>query len=47
MQMNDYIELVNEKLDEYIQIEYPENIFKSMKYTVMLPGEKASTYNVS
>ncbi len=26
MQMNDYIELVNEKLDEYIQIEYPENI---------------------
>lgn len=40
MQMNDYIELVNEKLDEYIQIEYPENIFKSMKYTVMLPGKR-------
>lgn len=40
MQMNDYIELVNGKLDEYIQIEYPENIFKSMKYTVMLPGKR-------
>ena len=40
MQMNDYIELVNEKLDEYIQIEYPENIFKAMKYTVMLPGKR-------
>ena len=40
MQMNDYIELVNEKLYEYIQIEYPENIFKSMKYTVMLPGKR-------
>jgi geranylgeranyl diphosphate synthase type II len=40
MQMNDYIHLVNEKLDEYIQIEYPENIFKSMKYTVTLPGKR-------
>jgi len=38
--MNDYIELVNDKLDEYIQIEYPETIFKSMKYTVLLPGKR-------
>lgn len=40
MNMNDYIELVNDKLDEYIQIEYPQNIFKSMKYTVTLPGKR-------
>ncbi len=40
MQMNDYIELVNSKLNEFIPIEYPENIFKSMKYTVTLPGKR-------
>ena len=40
MQMNDYIELVNDKLDEYLQIVYPESIFKSMKYTVTLPGKR-------
>ena len=38
--MNNYIELVNNKLDEFIQIEYPQTIFKSMKYTVMLPGKR-------
>lgn len=40
MEMNDYIELVNKKLNEYIQIEYPHSIFKSMKYTVTLPGKR-------
>ncbi len=40
MRMNDYIKLVNEKLNEYIEIKYPENIFKSMKYTVTLPGKR-------
>ena len=40
MKMNDYIELVNDKLNEFLQIEYPESIFKSMKYTVMLPGKR-------
>ncbi len=40
MKMNDYIELVNEKLNEYIEIKYPENIFKSVKYTVTLPGKR-------
>ena len=39
MQINDYIDLVNDKLDEFIPIEYPEDIFKSMKYTVTLPGK--------
>lgn len=40
MQMNDYIELVNDKLDEYIEIKYPQTIFKSMKYTTALPGKR-------
>ncbi len=40
MQMSDYIETINKKLDEYIQIQYPENIFKAMKYTVLLPGKR-------
>ena len=40
MKMNEYIKLVDKKLDEYIQIEKPENLFKSMKYTVTLPGKR-------
>jgi geranylgeranyl diphosphate synthase type II len=40
MQMNDYIELVNHKLEDYLQIVYPESIFKSMKYTVTLKGKR-------
>ena len=40
MKMNDYIELIDKKLDEYMPVEYPENIFKSMKYTVTLPGTR-------
>src|SRR5574344_1819827 len=40
MKMNDYVKLVNDKLNEYIQVEYPENLFKSMKYTVTLPGKR-------
>ena len=31
---------MNDKLDEFIPIEYPEDIFKSMKYTVTLPGKR-------
>ena len=38
--MNNYIQMVNEKLDEYLQIEKPESLFKSMKYTVTLPGKR-------
>ena len=40
MKMNDYIKLVNDKLDEFIQIETPQTLFKSMKYTVTLPGKR-------
>ena len=38
--MKELIKLVDEKLDEYLQIEYPEDIFKAMKYTLMLPGKR-------
>jgi geranylgeranyl diphosphate synthase type II len=38
--MNNYIELVNHKLDDYLEIAHPENIFKSMKYTVTLKGKR-------
>ena len=40
MKMNDYMKLINDKLDEYIQIEYPQNLFKSMKYTTTLSGKR-------
>jgi geranylgeranyl diphosphate synthase type II len=40
MKMNEYIDLINKKLDEFIQIETPKNLFESMKYTVMLPGKR-------
>ena len=40
MQIKDYIEIVDQKLDEYISITYPEDIFKSMRYTVLLPGKR-------
>ena len=38
--MKELINLVNESLDKYLQIVYPEEIFKAMKYTLMLPGKR-------
>lgn len=38
--MDKLIETVNKKLDEYMELTYPHKIFKSMKYTVMLPGKR-------
>ena len=38
--MEKLIELINKKLDEYLEILYPEDIFKAMKYTLMLPGKR-------
>lgn len=40
MKMNEYIELINKKLEEFMPVLYPEDIFKSMKYTVLLPGKR-------
>ena len=38
--MEKLIELVNQKLDEFMPINYPHKIFKAMKYTVTLPGKR-------
>ena len=38
--MKELISIVDKKLDEYLQIVYPEEIFKAMKYTLMLPGKR-------
>ena len=38
--MNNLIEKIDKKLEEYMVIKYPESIFKSMKYTVTLPGKR-------
>lgn len=38
--MKNLINLVDKKLDEYLQITYPEDIFKAMKYTLSLPGKR-------
>jgi len=38
--MKELISIVDKKLDEYLQIVYPEDIFKAMKYTLMLPGKR-------
>lgn len=38
--MKDLIKLVDEHLDKYLEITYPEDIFKAMKYTLMLPGKR-------
>lgn len=38
--MNNLIEKVDKALEEYMDIQYPEDIFKSMKYTVTLPGKR-------
>ena len=38
--MNNYAELINDKLNEFMPINYPNKIFKAMKYTVTLPGKR-------
>lgn len=38
--MKELIKLVDEKLNEYMPIKYPETIFKAMKYTVTLEGKR-------
>ena len=38
--MNDLIKLIDENLDKFLPIEYPEELFKSMRYTVLLEGKR-------
>lgn len=40
MKMNEYIEIINKSIDEFMPIIYPQRIFKAMKYTVTLPGKR-------
>lgn len=38
--MKELIKSVNENLEKYMEITYPENLFKSMRYTVLLDGKR-------
>ncbi len=38
--MNDLIKLVDKKLEEYLPICYPEEIFRAMRYTLLLKGKR-------
>ncbi len=38
--MKELINLVNENLDKYLPVVYPEEIFKAMKYNLMIPGNR-------
>lgn len=38
--MKEYIKLIDENLDKCMEIKYPENIFKSMRYSVLAEGKR-------
>lgn len=38
--MNDLIKLIDENLGKFLPVEYPEDLFKSMRYTVLLEGKR-------
>lgn len=38
--MNKYIDIINKNLDKYLEIVFPEKLFQSMRYTVLLPGKR-------
>lgn len=38
--MNDLIKLVDENLEKFLPVNYPDNLFKSMRYTVLLEGKR-------
>ena len=38
--MNNLINLVNENLEKFMEITYPNELFESMRYTVLLPGKR-------
>ena len=38
--MKELIKIINENLEKYMAIEYPQDLFKAMKYTVMLPAKR-------
>ena len=40
MKMNNLLNIVNENLEKFMEVTYPENLFKSMRYTVLLSGKR-------
>lgn len=38
--MQEYIKLIDEKLDEYLEVIYPQEIFESMRYSVLAGGKR-------
>jgi len=38
--MNDLINLINENLEKFMEVLYPQELFESMRYTVLLPGKR-------
>lgn len=38
--MKEYIKLIDKKLDEFLKTQYPEEIFKSMRYSVLAEGKR-------
>jgi len=38
--MKNYIKLIDENLDKFLEIQYPEEIFKSMRYSVLAEGKR-------
>ena len=38
--MKQYIDLIEKKLDEYLPVKYPEEIYKSMRYSLLAGGKR-------
>lgn len=38
--MKNYIKLIDENLDKFLEVKYPEDIFKSMRYSVLAEGKR-------
>lgn len=38
--MKEYIKLIDENLDQFLEVRYPEDIFKSMRYSVLAEGKR-------
>lgn len=38
--MDSLIKLIDESLEKFLPVEYPEDLFKSMRYTVLLEGKR-------
>lgn len=39
-QFENYIKLIEQKLDEFLPVKYPEEIWESMRYSVLAGGKR-------